>query len=294
MSEDEQKLWDRFKELSEKLYVDVEDGDLKGLIYSFRYALAAHKGEVESAEIKNDMKELLGLIPQLVGDHDPFTVLREIEANRLYQENTDTIFKSFGSPVLNATNIDDGIEKYKKCTAYVFNCWRKALREFKQEDYPLAIFLSILALEEAAKFHQAWYELFYNDGKPLKGATGQHPRKKDYKFNHRKKHFVSIISGAMLNHRIERLFGKDRVVKFIKMVDDGGLENVRQSCLYATLGVDGPVYPDEAVSKEDALFYVLFFGEAIGEFIFMTRWEYHDFKEEMDKEIEELGLPPVA
>lgn len=292
MSEDKKDLWDRFNETHKRLYGDVEDGDMKGFIYSFRKALLASEGDERFKGVKADMEEMFSLVLQIAGDHDPFSVAGRVDSIRLHKKSAANLFGSFDFPVLNAVDIDDGIVRYKKCNDYVFNCWRKSLRVCKQGDYALAIFLSILALEEAAKFHQAWWELFYNDGKPFnssKSACGT--RGNDYKCNHRKKHFISVISGAMLNHRVERLFGTERVSRFIKMVDGGGLESVRQTCLYATLGDNGPVYPDEVVTRDDAVFYVLFCGEAIGEFIFATPWEYRAFKEEMDKEIEEFGLP---
>jgi len=292
MDEDKKELWNRFNEIHKRLYSDVKDGDMKAFIYSFRRGFLANMGVEEFQNYKIDMEELLSLMLQIVGDHDPFSVVGQVDSIRLHKKSTTTICDSFDFPVLNAVDIDDGIARYNKCNAYVFDCWRKSLRVCKQGDYALAIFLSILALEEAAKFHQAWYELFYNDGKPLNSSKSAcETRRNDYKCNHRKKHFVSVISGAMLNHRIERLFGTERVSRFVKMVDGGGLESVRQTCLYATLGDNGPVYPDDVVTRDDAVFYVLFCGEAIGEFIYATPWEYRAFKEEMDKEIEGFGLP---
>jgi len=294
MSDDNQALWDRFNELVKLSFGEVEDGDLKGYIYSFRKTYMAVMGVEEFNKTKKHYDEMTEVMIKLVGDDDPFKAAREKDAPRLFKENWETILESCCFPVLNATDIDDGIEKYQKCNAYVFDCWRKALNACRQGDYPQAVFLSILALEEAAKFHQAWYELFYNDGKPINAKKNQPPRRKDYKFNHKKKHFVSIVSGALLNHRVEGLFGKDKVVEFVGMAENGELENVRQSCLYATVGDEGPVYPDDVISQETAIFYVVFLGEAIGEFVFSTSWEYRDFKEEMDAVIEEFGLPAVS
>ncbi len=54
---------------------------------------------------------------------------------------------------------------------------------------------------------------------------------------------------------------------FLDDVDNGRIEQVRQSALYADHDGTQPVIPDLAITREDALFYIVLAGEVMAEIL---------------------------
>ena len=49
--------------------------------------------------------------------------------------------------------------------------------------------------------------------------------------DHRKKHFMGVISGAVINERLDRIVGEKRISALLQDADSGKIEGFRQSCL---------------------------------------------------------------
>jgi AbiV family abortive infection protein len=83
---------------------------------------------------------------------------------------------------------------------------------------------------------------------------------------HKKKHFVAACAGALVNSRMDRILGMERVKEFLAICDKGLLEQLRQSCLYSDIGPAGNMLlPNEKIDKAQSLFYVSLAGEILAE-----------------------------
>jgi AbiV family abortive infection protein len=82
---------------------------------------------------------------------------------------------------------------------------------------------------------------------------------------HSKKHAFSALAGALVNNRIQRLFGKKQIDQFLHACDNGIIEKIRQNCIYSQVINNALITPRKCVSRDKALFYICLVGEIYAE-----------------------------
>jgi len=143
--------------------------------------------------------------------------------------------------------------------------WTEAKMLFENDRYATACFLSIICIEECAKINFGGFQImlfFTNTATPLK-----HLRRKYLLNSHPKKHLMAACSAALVNSRMDRIFGLERIDSFISDCEEGRLEKIRQSCLYAYTDKDRHevLLPIAQICREQALFYTCLAGELLVE-----------------------------
>ncbi len=107
--------------------------------------------------------------------------------------------------------------------------------------------------------------------------------------DHRKKHFMAVMAGAIVNSRLDRILGLQYVRKLLQDVESGKLEQLRQSCLYIDM-VDGKVVkPEEVVGPSTAMFFAVLAGELLAENLGHFPWEFRRMMEKVTAFEIELG-----
>ncbi len=181
-------------------------------------------------------------------------------------------------PLLTPGTFAECLAQYQKLIAHVERIWDDACRHYTENNYPFAAFLAILTIEEIGKLGRLWHDLLAWD-RPMPS-----PRKDLGKLgrDHRKKHFMGVISGAVINERLNRVVGERRIMALLQDADSGNIEAFRQSCLYVDM-VDGRiVLPEDRVSEADAKFYTIVAGELWADVLGHFPW---DFERMLDKVI---------
>ena len=210
---------------------------------------------------------------------------------RLFEKLAKTQSELFGDgpSLISGKTFDECLSQYKTLVAHVERLWADACRHCLEGHYPLAAFLAILAIEEVGKLGRLWTDLLAWD-RPREAT------RKDLGMlgrDHRKKHFMGVVSGALINARLDRVFGKKRIKQLLQDVDSGKIEWLRQSCLYIDIADGRTVLPQERITREDARYYCVLAGELWAEVLGHFPW---DFKLMQQKVIEfELasGLDPA-
>lgn len=194
------------------------------------------------------------------------------DGHRLFAKLGDYQGDLYGDspPLLAPGTFDECLVQYQRLIAHVESLWDDACRHFHEARYPLAAFLAILAIEEVGKLGRLWFDLLAWD-RPMSlpsadlGRLGR---------DHRKKHFMGVVSGALINARLDRILGEKAIKSLLQDVDSGKIESFRQSCLYIDM-VDGKtVLPSDRVSMDDARFYVVLAGELWAEVLGHFPWDF--------------------
>jgi AbiV family abortive infection protein len=180
----------------------------------------------------------------------------------------------------NASLVDgaDWAEEYGNYQALVSHAehlWDDASLLFEHGSYSTALYISIACIEEIGKIGAERFRLAMNEARRSQSAsapihttqTAKVAKRKGPAYSHPKKHLLAAGGGALINSRLDRIPGLNAVVKFLEDVEQGKVERLRQSCLYAEV-VDGALHiPERATSKEQALFYVALAGELLAEIL---------------------------
>ncbi len=179
------------------------------------------------------------------------------------------------------TSLVDGADwaeeygNYLALVSHAEHLWQDAGLLFEQGSYSTALYLSIACIEEIGKIGAERFRLAINEARRSQSAgdtpptTQKQPRAKHKgpAYSHPKKHLLAAGGGALINSRLDRILGINAVVAFLENVEQGHVERLRQSCLYAEV-MDGTLHiPERAVSREQALFYVVLAGELLAEIL---------------------------
>lgn len=173
-------------------------------------------------------------------------------------------------PLLVPGTFDECLVQYQRLIAHVESLWDDACRHFHEARYPLAAFLAILAIEEVGKLGRLWYDLLAWD-RPMSSPRADLGR---LGRDHRKKHFMGVVSGALINARLDRILGEKAVKGLLQDVDSGKIESFRQSCLYIDLVDGNTVLPSDRVAMDEARFYVVLAGELWAEVLGHFPWDF--------------------
>lgn len=193
-----------------------------------------------------------------------------------------------GLKLLHGDSFEDKFSQYKKITSYIENLWMNACKTYRDKNYPLCIFLSILTLEEIGKIHGIFWELLPGE---LRQVSNEHSNKKVY--SHATKHFTAVISGALINSRLDRILGFENIKKLLQDAESGELEKIRQSCLYLKPTQMETIMPSEVFSQNDAKFYVVLAGEILTERLGHFPWEFDRLRSLVSDFELEIGFSPT-
>lgn len=238
-------------------------------------------------------QEVTEKLTELTGkDFDPEAMKREVKSKdgtRLFDKLSKIQAEVYGDgpPLITGKTFDECLAQYQSLIAYVEELWDRACDEFAQENYPLATFFSILAIEEIGKLGRLWHDLMawdrpLNETKTGLGVLGK---------SHHKKHFLGIIPGSIINARLDRLVGKKTVKMILEDVESGKIEKLRQSCLYIDFKDGRSHLPREQVNQDTARLFVALSGELWMEILGQFPWEFHKMLEKVMKAELALGLP---
>ena len=252
-------------------YVLMQDARiLKRLIQEITEKIKEHSGkDFDSEAINRDVKSKDGM--------------------RLFDKLGKMQAEAYGDgpPLITGKTFEECLDQYQSLCGYVEELWDRACDHYANENYPLATFFSILAIEEIGKLGRIWHDLLGWD-RPLEetradlGVLGK---------SHQKKHFLGVIPGSIINARLDRLIGKKTVKSILEDVESGKIEKLRQSCIYIDFKDGRPHLPSEQVDQDTARLFVTLSGELWTEILGHFPWDFHRMLEKV-KEVElAIGLP---
>jgi AbiV family abortive infection protein len=155
---------------------------------------------------------------------------------------------------------NEAIDSYQNLVRHCEELWSDAAEMYRLGRFAPAVFLAVVCIEETAKVAVARIQALNWHSRASK--LGKHSRELKH---HRRKHWLAACSGAVVNARMDRIFGMDRVNEFIRVVEAGQLELVRQRALYSEV-IDGRQHlPYRETTADDAKFYVAVAGELLAE-----------------------------
>ena len=109
--------------------------------------------------------------------------------------------------------------------------------------------------------------------------------------SHRRKHFIGVMSGALINARLDVVLGKDVIRKILHEAESGELENIRQSCLYIDVQDGRAVTPSEAIDAERARVLTVLAGELMAEVLGYFPWEFERMLDNVIAFERSIGMP---
>lgn len=193
-----------------------------------------------------------------------------------------------GQPsLLNGANFEECLEQYKALIAHVEKMWAEACQLYGVGNYPLGAFLSILVIEETGKLARLPQDLMFYDA-PRPTASGAPVDK-----SHRRKHFIAVVSGALINARLDRVLGKEVVRKVLHLAESDELEKIRQSCLYIDVRDGRAVTPNEIIDAERARVLTVLAGEIMMEVLGHFPWEFERMRDSVVAFERSIGMPEV-
>ena len=177
------------------------------------------------------------------------------------------------------------MSQYKALIGHVEAQWRAASELCLSGNFPLAAFVSILVIEEIGKLTHLGDDLIWFDAGERRG------RGRGVARGHRRKQLIGVLTGALVNARLDRVLGLDVVRRILGEAESNVLERTRQSCLYIDIGRGGPVLPEEVVSKERARELTVLAGELMAEVLGYFPWEFDQMLDSVVRFEVALGMP---
>lgn len=241
---------------------------------------------IRNAEVRKKYKESTGEIL----DQDAINSTLELKGGGdRFRRFINTAMEALddGPPLIAGETFKECLGQYHALRGYVEELWEKARYEYHCANFPLATFFSILAIEEIGKLWRLNIDLMTWDNPRVTGnpELGSHGR------NHRKKQFVGVTSGALINARLDRLLGTENVKAILHDVENGKIEVLRQECLYIDI-IDGRArLPREVISEATAKTYVILAGELWMEVLGHFSWEYNEMFKKVEIAERKLGVP---
>jgi len=179
------------------------------------------------------------------------------------------------------------LAQYSRLVGHVENVWNDACQQFRAKKYPFCTFFSIFAIEEIGKLGRLWFDLLAWDRPQnvVRKELGQLSR------DHRKKHFMGVMSGAVVNARLDRILGVRRIKQLLQDAESGQLERLRQSCLYIDMQDGRTITPADVIGEDTAKFFVVLAGELWAEVLGHFPWEFEKMNKKVTAFEIEIGIP---
>jgi AbiV family abortive infection protein len=176
-----------------------------------------------------------------------------------------------GPSFIRGPTFSEALKQYQDLLAHVEHLWDDACRLYHEGHFPLSTFISILTIEEIGKLGRLWFDLLAWD-RPISSVRndmGQLGR------DHRKKHFMAVVAGAIMNSRLDRILGLQNVKRLLQDVESGKLERLRQSCLYIDMADGCVVLPESVIREPNAKFFAILAGELWAETLGNFPWDFN-------------------
>jgi AbiV family abortive infection protein len=275
--------------LRETFSLPMSERDYLGYLQNFRNLVILMRGIRVNKRLH---LEMVSELKRIQGDSqrklDVDADFRAKDGRRLFAKLATARTEIFGDtpPLLTGSTFDECFDQYRSIIGYVEDLWHDGCEMYRRGHYPLATFISILAIEEIGKLDRLWWDLLsYDQPKIGSGsATG-------VMLNHRKKHFMGVISGAVVNARLDRILGVKAIKRVLQDADSGKIERLRQECLYLDVH-DGKVsIPKQRIGVGMAKVFIVLAGELMAELLGHFPWEFERMLQDViDFEVE-IGLP---
>jgi AbiV family abortive infection protein len=204
--------------------------------------------------------------------------VRDEARGKALQKNTKSRFDNYcnisnelivsGPSLLPGTSAEADAVTFEMLVTNVEKVWLDSCRLFRAESYPTSLFLAILCIEETGKVGVERFNLALNETKRQQGAAivrASSGRKKNNFYSHTKKHILAAGAGALINARLDRILGLERVIVFLDEVENNKIEDLRQHCLYIDHDGVRAVLPYESINADTAQFYIVLAGELMAE-----------------------------
>jgi AbiV family abortive infection protein len=252
--------------------LSISERDYFGYVHHFRAMMVLMR---DIRVLKRLHREIVGELKQIQGGSErAFDIDADIRAKdgrRLFARLETTRREVFDEspPLLTGSTFDECLDQYRSIIGYVEGLWNDGCDMYRRGHYPLATFISILVIEEIGKLDRLWWDLLSYD--QPKSASAVRP---GVMLSHRKKHSMGVISGAVVNARLDRILGVKAVKRVLQDADSGKIERLRQECLYLDVR-DGRVsIPGERVGGDTAKFFIVLAGELMAESLGHFPWEF--------------------
>jgi AbiV family abortive infection protein len=187
--------------------------------------------------------------------------------------------------LLSGATFEACLEQYKALLGHVEGMWAEACQFYTVGNYPFAAFFSILVIEEIGKLSRLAEDLLHYDVPRVAAQSGTVER------SHRRKHFIGVVSGALINARLDRVLGKDIIRKILHQAESDELEKIRQSCLYIDVQDGRAVTPSEAIDAERARVLTVLAGELMAEVLGHFPWEFDRMLNKVVAFERSIGMP---
>lgn len=221
----------------------------------------------------------------------------------IFEKNAIERFKKFSGILLEllisekalvaGDSLEQEAQQLQRLISHVERLWDDSSRLMLADSYPSAVFLALVCIEETGKIGAAYFQIMNNESVRKSGKTPKSTKSSSRKtpfYSHKKKHWLAAGAGALVNSRLDRKLGIEGVKKFLDDVENGKIEELRQSCLYADHDHDGrePIIPCERITKDTAIFYVVMAGELLANILgfgmeeFRLKKKVDDFQSRFD------------
>lgn len=187
--------------------------------------------------------------------------------------------------LLTGKSFDECLNQYKGLLDHVEKTWSGACDLFLNGNHPLAAFTAILVIEEVGKLSRLKDDLMHYDTE-IERAKGE-PVMRD----HRKKHFIGVMAGAVINNRLDRILGKGVVRKILNQAENNELERIRQNCLYIDIVNGVTVSPHDVIDVDLSRTLCILAGELMAETLGFLPWEFERMIEAVSKFEIAVGVP---
>jgi len=200
-----------------------------------------------------------------------------------------------GACLLTGRSAQEDYEQFLRLVTHVEQIWEAACVLFRAKIWPQSLFLAILCLEETGKTGVSRFQLALRQTRREMGLSNESPEKVSRKgspfFSHSQKHLLAAGAGAIVNTRLHRIVGFAALSQFLEDVRNGGVEHLRQSTLYASLGEAGPLIPCERLVDHQAQFYIVLAGELMAEILGFEPKEWERMLKKVQAFEREIGHP---
>lgn len=214
---------------------------------------------------------------------------KEKKGSKRYQKQLSCLLEKFGTgpQLLHGKTLEERISEYYQYLDHVERCWQQARDCFRAGRYAFAVFFSILTIEETGKLSFIWPELM---GVKLPRQEPPASGRKTPFYHHSKKHCIAAFNGAIVNARLDKLLGVNRIKSFIDDAANGKLEDLRQSCLYSEPSISTCVIPGNTIRRQDSMEYVVLSGEIMRDLLPCLPGDETKLRKEIEEFESSVGL----
>jgi AbiV family abortive infection protein len=236
------------------------------------------------------LAELRAKIAEAGGDPDDGAIERELarkDGSRRFSKLVEERAQTFNvqPSLLSGATFEACLEQYKVLIGHVERMWSDACQFYTRGNYPFAAFFAILVIEEVGKLSRLAQDLVLYDVPRAAAPITTVER------SHRRKHFIGVVSGALINARLERVLGKNVIRKILHQAESDELEKIRQSCLYIDVQGGRAVIPSELIDAERGRVLTVLAGELMAEVLGHFPWEFERMLDNVIAFERAIGMP---